>query len=119
MKENELRIGNYVNKKINLYSNHLDYEEIVCTITDLCFIERNENVYLPIPLTEEWLIKFGFEKINHIYDGIIFLINKIKLCITLNGKCEIRGGYIPIKIQYVHQLQNLYFALTGEELQAI
>ena len=62
-----------------------------------------------IILTEEWLIKFGYTKedsnfwfIGHIvweYDKGVFICNK-------NG----------ITLKYVHQLQNLYFALTGKEL---
>ena len=70
--------------------------------------------YEPIPLTEEWLIKLGFEKnittdlyptfsydILNVNDGIVYVLNY---------------GFVN-HIKYVHQVQNLYFTLTGEELK--
>ena len=119
MKANELRVGNWVNDE--LYGDF----EIIGLIN---FKDGNQSAYKsleyypqsqdtdklnPIPLTEEWLIKFGFEK--HITidtyptfakqmfnwnDSILYLIG----CGFINH------------IKYVHQLQNLYFALTNEEL---
>jgi hypothetical protein len=69
----------------------------------------------PIPLTEEWLLKFGF----HLDSYKNFELNNININ-RLNFKLTIfedDDWYdIPIKTKYVHQLQNLYFALTGEEL---
>jgi hypothetical protein len=69
----------------------------------------------PIPLTEEWLLKFGF----HLDPYKNFELNNININ-RLNFKLTIfedDDRYdIPIKTKYVHQLQNLYFALTGEEL---
>lgn len=42
-------------------------------------------------------------------------------CGTFNGGiavlCLCRGNYFANNIDYLHQLQNLYFALTGEELE--
>jgi len=54
MKASELRIGNWVN-----------YDGRNCTIqepTDLVDADEFE----PIPLTEEWLLNFGFEKEEHL-----------------------------------------------------
>lgn len=80
------------------------------------------NLVKPIPLTEEWLIKFGFEDNGrdsygvHLFEKDGFEIarpyrSKTYLCenITINGV----SGF---DIKHVHSLQNLYFALTGEEL---
>ena len=68
----------------------------------------------PIPLTEEWLLKCGFEK-----DEIIVFYRKDEtsstFIIDFNFVCLL--GYSHVKIHSAHQLQNLYFALTGEELQ--
>ncbi len=69
----------------------------------------------PIPLTEEWLLKFGFE-----YDSIIW--GKELLMLSPNETFfniwveTLTYGRLEIEMRYVHQLQNLYFALTGEEL---
>jgi hypothetical protein len=103
MKASELRIGNYVNDSIGLIT-----------------IGLNGNIkfadaYHPIPLTEEWLMKFGFEY-TKIDLGFNQYRNKIlELSITPNGY-EIFFTYKWINIKYVHSLQNLYFALTNEEL---
>jgi hypothetical protein len=117
--KNELRIGNLVRyqedttiKQGIVYC--LNYTN--CTVG--CKFGRDTVKYSniePIPLTEEWLLKFGFIQKNnqfflenfrfHIekpcnYDGYIFCDNHIVLTET----------------KHIHQLQNLYFALTNEEL---
>jgi hypothetical protein len=71
----------------------------------------------PIPLTEEWLLKFGF--VSNPYKDRYELIAKINIII----ECDKTKGLIDLyceqfpHIKYVHSLQNLYFALTGEELK--
>lgn len=111
MKANELRLGNLVG------SYNKGEEDRVLTINaQNILVEAKANKqgytrYRPIPLTEEWLLKFGFEKV-----GFQFIKDDIELF-------PIRDLYyranFPIKsdIKYVNQLQNLYFALTGEELK--
>ena len=64
----------------------------------------------PIPLTPEWLERLGF--VNHrknIYskEGINFIHYK-------EGVIYLAGPR-HINLFYVHQLQNLFFALTGHE----
>jgi len=118
MKANELRVGNYVNAK-NFHIK--DIEEISQVKCDWI---RYSSLLEPIPLTEEWLLKFGFEtrkeSDNFYYFG--FGENPITkdwmLCLKYfkdENKFFFMNGFHIIK--YVHQLQNLYFALTGEELQ--
>lgn len=120
MKANELRIGNLV------------FHPIVDTVfeisrEDFAYHRGLSNVehYRPIPLTEEWLLKFGFDtkKLNpHIYDiearGEFFSINK-----RINKdsfEVSFYTYYEDVNFEnfkYVHQLQNLYFALTNTELE--
>ena len=83
----------------------------------------------PIQLTEQWLIDFGFEKIMHKYslnDSSLtyhYELNNNKdwmLYFLKDGRFAFNDSK-PHKPQYLHnrfahQLQNLYFALTGEEL---
>jgi hypothetical protein len=70
----------------------------------------------PIPLTEEWLIKFGFEKdaenTSWYNRGIISVSKNGNIAFHLEGKWL----NSKVRVDSVHQLQNLYFALTGEEL---
>ena len=100
----ELRIGNWVYFKLDDEYIQFDYSMLEWD---------NANDIHAIPLTEEWLVKFGFvdnckngyEIVNH-NPGYYFLDNE--------------GGFInDCPILYVHQLQNLYFALTGEELEYV
>jgi hypothetical protein len=69
----------------------------------------------PIPLTEEWLVRFGFEKSafnENVYSNKSIILDKRKLGWLL---CD--NSIDNLKhIEHVHQLQNLYFALTQEEL---
>lgn len=112
MDARELRIGNYVISKL-------------AGLIQVQYIPANIDIsnYEPIPLTEEWLIKFGFEKIYESefrvkYDlekDLRFGFNKNKsLKNTPEGLSFIGCTYTHIK--YVHQLQNFYHALTSEEL---
>lgn len=150
IKANELRIGNYaalteeakedfsniIGEKINDYfdvtffnSDGVDFDGFDFTFDEL----------KPIPLTEEWLIRFGFEKFSQseMY-GEDFVD-------THGWECEYKNGnlamlkpssrsnwgekqnsfsvlglsYVNLWIDYVHQLQNLYFALTNEELELV
>lgn len=102
MNKQELRIGNYVN--------HNGFAPITIDAVDIIHCQQHPEAYKPIELTEEWLLKLGF-----IIDNGWFKIGYLKLF-------PIRDLYyraiVPITkdIKYVHQLQNLYFALTGEEL---
>jgi len=66
-----------------------------------------------IPLTEEWLIKLGFHEVLGVYAVYGRELN-LKL---IDGYWEFyfKGKYVSV-IKHVHQLQNLYFALTGVEL---
>jgi hypothetical protein len=103
MKAEELRIGNYVYDTLGKV-NRIDLEAITY------IVKEPHNQVKPLPLTEEWLLKFGFENnklglfdVRKVVDDIAYHIYFIKTHLK--------------EIQYVHQLQNLYFALTGEELK--
>jgi hypothetical protein len=115
MKANELRIGNYFTDGANILivKSISDYPSDGFKLNGGTFYE---DLCLPIPLTEEWLIKFGFE-----YDKFCGIWNFKFFSITTKGSGyvnSINGGEYDngIEFNYVHQLQNLYFALTGEEL---
>jgi len=146
MKTTELRIGNYVyyehtthvvygiegknlytwwvnDGKPNIEYENEDGKQIENPYADI--IDRHE----PIPLTEEWLLKLGFSPegykkgyigIEHKAGGMItdFVLTypyKIgdfqKHFIWEHSKWKYNS------IEYVHQLQNLFFALTEQELE--
>lgn len=135
MQVNELRIGNYLNH-IN-YDFHEDeiipdgtYDLHIVDIETLMFLEGKMDYYTksgfqPIPLTEEFILKFGFEDIT----GIDYILNidvdfKIILIPADGFYCQLdkaeHSGWQSVslnKIEYVHQLQDLHFALTQTELR--
>jgi hypothetical protein len=116
MNAQELRIGNLV------MFGELRHECKPCDILNLYQSEiakREISEYKPIPLTEEWLLKFGFKKINHIHGYSFYSLSKSKknTChIAIYNTQTTYMGYSVNHCIYVHQLQNLYFTLTGEEL---
>lgn len=114
MKANELRIGNLVNGVLTQKPYIIDawalremesgnYQNSQDTET---------KVFEPIPLTREWLIKFKFEGLEKDC-RTFFKKGKFKVELTNGGNVYYNRN---IFISSVHQLQNLYFALTGEEL---
>lgn len=131
MKSNELRIGNLV---MASYDGVKYTKEVVTDIfkyginSNYGEADYDEERIKPIPLTEEWLIKFGFEK----KDANIGLKEEFKKPNNYHYSLKSFGEYYPnmkqievlgehpgfyIKCEHVHQLQNLYYALTGEELE--
>ena len=74
----------------------------------------------PIPLTEEWLIKFGFKtsekQWNTFSRSHYYLCEKDELCFKLHETKNIFYMHKYEHIKFVHQLQNLYFALIDKEL---
>lgn len=116
MKSNELRMGNIVTQEGRLING-------ITTLTIHKF-DLGSVVLNPIPLTEEWLVKLGFE-LHSEYDyknyktknG--FYISMWNCTFPVagfeeKGVCYWGDGYLPVR--HVHHLQNLYFALTGQEL---
>jgi len=127
MKATELRIGNLVYRSGFLYEERNKFSERTVDHNSItaCFISPES--FKPIPLTEERLVKFGFVFINkmNIYGWYLEVGNRM-LCwchspeINLEfkeGQCdEYQNTLYDFNCEYVHQLQNLYFTLTGEEL---
>jgi hypothetical protein len=104
MKASELRIGNYVYDTLGKV-NIIDLEAITY------IVKEPYNQVKLIPLTEEWLLKLGAKRDK--IDNTYYLS---ELEIMLPNFFRYKTSIIR-RIEYVHQLQNLYFALTGEELK--
>lgn len=82
-----------------------------------------ESEIHPIELTEELLFKCGFVA-KSVHSNFVLGELELESCYrnieTNERSCFYFGGNIPdfmkIRIEYLHQLQNLIYALTGEEL---
>lgn len=122
MEVQELRVGNHLFK----------YGEVVKIVEigikhkgDTNYYLRSENdncgywidQFNPIPLTEEILLKCGFKKRS---DGHFNMFKHSEVDIIIcndfsSWQCD-GINFSVNRIKYLHQLQNLYFALIGKEL---
>ena len=128
MEAKHLMIGNWINP-----------ENPTCVVADFHDHERDPFsivTFEPILLTEKWLLKFGFVS-NENYDEPTYEIevktgmrdklilsiqpetldSRISTGLLIVGEDGMDKWVLPKEPwKYVHQLQNLFFALTGQEL---
>ena len=114
MKATELRIGNWVK-----LSSLTDGTESDIEVGAFHFNEIGRTVkyqYKPIPLSKEWLERFGF---NFDVNSGLYKKSGFEVEVFNIGVEFYLGEYGSwfLFVEHVHQLQNLYFALTGEELE--
>jgi hypothetical protein len=77
---------------------------------------ENESIS-PIPVTEKFLIKLGFKKSDFYEKGKVKEYELGDFLVYTYDEIEVYfGALVEVKLKYVHQLQNFYFALTGIEL---
>lgn len=123
----ELRIGNLIN------NGAYDTDEAVLSIEiedDGSAFVNSESIEMwqPIPITEEWLLRLGFEKLGQCYRmKVTHFLQLTYLPYTIlseNPKGRdlnletIKPGHTePTGKKYIHQLQNLYYSLTDKELE--
>lgn len=110
MKPEELRIGNLVKEN----------DEI--SARDLLDMYEYQQDFEGIPLNEDWLINFGFEKDDVWMKKVVFSHNdkdfeRVLMLTEWNSywSAHINRQHI-CNVKHVHQLQNLYHALTDQEL---
>jgi hypothetical protein len=133
MKASELRIGNLTEYFIidKLDERKEFWEVNALDIDDISDINRlgyKLAGYRPIPLTEEWLLRFGFEriKINTSVKGIWIIYYKLNdfvvyllsdfFEVELIKKNKEQFNLRKVFKKEVHILQNLYFAIINQEL---
>jgi hypothetical protein len=127
IKKNEFRYNNllYSEKQIVIFRGLYNNEIIVKSkMRELQHLPNDKDLK-PIPLTEKWLLDFGFTfkteelgaKLYEKQNGISFLVFSDKGHFSIvSGKTVMYIDRDFVSPKFVHQLQNLYFALTGIEL---
>ena len=119
----ELRIGNLVEYKItDKFDERKEWWEVSEIDADdihwLSKVDTNDDDFRPIPITEEILFNFGYGKNHDIYyknnSLLRFIGNEVFYSRGEIDDAEFQE-YIS-SVTYVHQLQNLHFALTQREL---
>lgn len=124
MNVKDYRIGNLVEYD----TDDLSWQTHEVSLFDLIVLELLPDVehYRPIPITEEWLQKLGFS-IENDYGGkdndcktATIGFGERQFDIYIERKQNhflywLENGH-SIELKYVHQLQNLYHSLFGDEL---
>ena len=129
IKENDLRLNNIVK-----------WNGLVQKITAIafgnCILDKHPTADYPVKLieiepvklTEEWLLKAGFryKKYNpttigstNVFGSGLYISQMFSNGFSLVFQTDRKNFYFEFSdrfIKYVHELQNLYFALTGVEL---
>jgi hypothetical protein len=123
MNASELRIGNFI----------LNGAEKIITVSSETIIDVILKYIgaLPIILTDDWLIKFGFKKAigyyiecspgNNLEIGFNNDTSETQWYCYFRNKNNDTDDFVLLRkdLKYVHQLQNLHFSLTGKELNLI
>lgn len=131
IKASELRIGNCI------WDDTLQRVKFVThrVISDLAS-SAEPLPYSPIALTREWLVRCGFNKLEQvigIYEDELhysYRNHKLELTFTVayvvdrspaditRIRIRLDGEilFVPKGIIHLHQLQNIYHALTGDEI---
>jgi hypothetical protein len=145
IKAEEFRVGNYVERTYFGDTDYVTDKQHQFEFSDVYWYLESGNEYdeywsnfMPIQITEEWLIKFGFDKkdtidINdfereteyELYNSV-FGISSFKIVdiVSCYDGQTTRHWIIRIdhdtiyfgRMEYVHDLQNAYFMITGNEL---
>lgn len=125
---NELRLGNWVMDEFGEWMRVHQLGHIV-NPTYICAKSKERTAYnefYPIALTAEVLSQFGFVKHHTTNQYWIFykLMNgwHVGLANQDEPSAGVKKGFVYYsddyhEIKYLHQLQNLYFALVGKELE--
>lgn len=117
----ELMIGNYVKQKhpTKYIITAITKEGGWIELTDgFETIDSDIDNIEPIPLTEDILLKCGFVK-STMVEGCFIHNKHERLYVSIINPIAKHFGNkngVLVMIDYLHTLQNLYFALTNEEL---
>ncbi|MDV3774033.1 hypothetical protein CMU14_13200 [Elizabethkingia anophelis] len=128
MNAKELRIGNLLesNGRICVVTNIDSTIDFKLSSEGVFFCEFLEEPkyylgrsdienYEPILLTDEWLIKFGFTN-DEDYFNIGNIHYNLKTKKIYIGNDHVSSGHDDTELSYIHQLQNIYFAIKRKEL---
>lgn len=117
MKTNELRLNNLVYgvsdriERITAINGDLVKTNLLKIDAESQFVYSSHIE--PIPLTEKWLFKMNFN-----FKELGYKELSVSHHLTNNKFYFIISGYAK-EIHFVHELQNLYFALTNNELEIL
>lgn len=120
LKETELRPGNAILWRGG-HAPDWVWIEAEFDTSDYDLLKTRSHCFKPVPITEERLLKLGFKYRKYLKDFYIKRGQQGEIIIIQNNTvylCESNGRRkFIVRLEYMHQLQNLYFALTLKELE--
>lgn len=135
IQKGELRIGNWVMEDVlgwtkisEICANHVEVEGLHMKVDRSVETVRYSLAYssiAAIPLSPEILIACGFEKTDHVHPLLVYSDYRLGTCVLsiIESGVEVEFCGLDIeertyitKVNYLHQLQNLYWCLCGKEL---
>ena len=118
MENKEYRLGNYV------LVNDTKIHEVTGILKDCILVDlAGKQDIKPIPLTPEWVLKLGFKKdIENWCDYTLEFHPFEHINISFDDDLptiDVSDGdnFVFFNLQYVHEIQNLYYLLTQFELK--
>ena len=128
MKPQELRVGNIVEV------NHYEYGDMFASVTsindvgDLCLhllderftkeeYECTMNEITPILITDELLLKNGFEQCGYMFKTLFIEMYEVENGWHLHIDNDKFETAIALTIKHLHHLQNACYLVTGKELE--
>jgi len=127
MTKSELRIGNIIQGQSDLPETVIELKENGGIKT---YRGNVKHLHLssiakycsPIPITEKWLLDFGFVQFQEemrlqLREYLFLVFDTCQFGVFVESTdSEDKSSILFDHIKYVHQIQNLYFSLTGKEL---
>lgn len=127
---NELRIKNLVYDKDNnvreICGIQYPYTHLTSLRSPVLAQSVQFNEIEPINLTEDILLMAGFEKatgkrgdyfFHKVFNGFRLWIDNITPNYNVGRKSDAKTYWVAGGIKSLHQLQNIFYALTGKELE--
>ncbi len=113
----ELRLGNLIKYNGKIYTVNMLIAKGIGVEDEL---HKEEDIY-PIELSEELLISYGFYKQDY---ELVLNVNENGCLVYWHNEMFVMMGQFAdctdiVDCKYFHQLQNLYYSLTNEELTPI
>jgi len=117
IKANEFRLGNYIKYDDTIQIINGVFLEELC-LNESGYIDEDSSLLEPIKLTEEWLTKFGLDLIDWFCEGSYLIVKDKEFgwCFKVRNASHTKEFEFSY-FKYVHQLQNAYFSLTGNDLE--
>lgn len=124
LKVKDLRVGNYIYS--SLTESVVEVSTKVLRLMESEIRVKGETTYKGVPITEDILLKCGFSRglyIDNLFFTKLDIVNGdyseiiIDMSDCLEVHLDINNFSIKVECKYLHQLQNLYYSVTGKELE--